>query len=264
MKKRYLLITLLSTLGLVAEPVLYEGFRSDANPELGRTGWLSSWHPFAGEIALQTHGLGLSGLQGQPGALQLKKKGEGLAQINVDVEGSYYGGFRFRVGKVKRDGVLGLLIAKPNLEELSPKTANISVLAKGWRSDHGVLLSMRKRAKVEEGSPIEAQQPYLVLFKVENEFASSQRIRSWILNEQQVIYFANRSFDEALLNEASLGSEPSSVMQRNELVPRRGTDLSLRRGDVVTCVAKFTPKAVFDEIRISVNSLAEAAGLKGN
>lgn len=261
MKAYLLLIALLAT-GLTAEPVLYEGFRADGDPDVGRTGWMTGWHRLQGEVVLQEYGLGLPGLQGNQGALQLTKQGEGVVQIDAAVEGTYYGGFRIRVAELKEDSLLALVFAKPDLEGLTPNTAYTSIVVKGWRHDLGAVISEGKLAKSEAGIPIESKQVYLVLFKVENEESGPRSIQSWILNEQQQAYFNHLSFAEAELSAASLGAEASAVMQHVKLEPKKSTNLSLSRGDVVACMAKFTTKAVFDEIRVSKVSLKEAAGSK--
>lgn len=240
---------------------LYEGFNSDAPAAEERLGFMTGWHRMVGEVGVVSDSLSLSGFTESAGAIRLKKKGEALAQISANVGDTYYGSFRFRSARLNQDSIIALLLAKPDLEELTPKSANLSILAKGWRSEHGALLSEGKLAKTTEGVPIEAQTTYLVLFKVVDGKPSQRSVESWILNVDQAEHFAKSAFKETELNAAPLGVEAGAVMQRTQLKPKSSARLALRPGDVIACVAKFTPDVLFDEIRISSKSLREAAGV---
>ena len=261
--KKVIPLLLLSLAPLVAEPVLYEGF-SSTGAAAGRTGWLTEWHRLQGEVGSIPDSIGIPGLEGSKGALLLEKKGEALAQVGVDVKGTFYGSFRVRTAELKNDSLLGLVFAKPNLEELTPKTATFSLLVKGWRMDHALLLSDGKVEKTSEGVPMEAKQAYVVLFKVENPASGPSSLTMWMLNPDQVLHFANRSLSEAVLNNVALGAESGAVMQRLTIEAKNNVKLELSKGDVVACMAKFNPKAVFDEIRLSKVSLAAALGLNNN
>ena len=261
--KKILPTLLLALTPLVAEPVLYEGF-SPSGEGTERIGWQSDWHRLQGEVGSIPDSIGIPGLSGSKGALLLQKKGEALAQVNVDVKGTFYGSFRLRTADLKNDSLLGVVFAKPDLDELTPKTATFSLLVKGWRLDHAVLLSGGKVEKTGEGVPMEAKQAYLVLFKVENPASGPSTLTMWLVNPDQVLHFANRSLTESALNSVPLGADSGAVMQRLSLKAKNNVKLELSKGDVVACMAKFNPKAVFDEIRLSTTSLEEAAGLNAN
>lgn len=253
--KKTLGFLFLTVLQLCSASVLYEGFHPDKS---SRTGWSSGWHRQAGEVAHTEHSLNLPGLKSDPGALMLTQKGEALAQHKVSCEGTYYGAFRARAAVLKRDSLIGLLLARPDLEKLTPKTANIAFLLKGWRLDYGAVICAGKTVKASAGVPMQAKETYLVLFKVENE-KSARSVRMWILNRGQVINHLKHSFSEEVLNTAALSDVAGGVMQRLYLEPKKHAVLGVSAGSVVACVAKFSPKVVFDEIRISEVSLEDAA-----
>lgn len=241
----------LLTLPLYAGLSVYDGFSDDSM----RQGWSSSWHRQQGAVSVYSESVAFPGLPETPGALLLEKKGEAIAKLGVAVEGEYFGGFRFRVAELKNDSLLALVIGSIPPGEITPKNAKLSFVAKGWRRDHGLLLLDGKTAKIESGVPIEANVPYQVLFQIGEKGA-----QMWILNAPQVAYFAQKGFDGKTLNQAPLGKSPASVMQRIAATPKPGSSLDLTREDFVACMAKFNPKAAFDEIRISTHSLAEALG----
>jgi len=264
MKKKILPFLLFSLINaLPAQPVLYEGFNAKGPDSGNRTGFLTNWHMHAGEVGAVNDGLGFPGFSGEPGALLLQKKGEALAQIGIDLTGTFYGSFRLRTANLSKDSILGLVFAKPDLADLSPKTGKLSLLVKGWRSEHGVVISNRKSEKTEMGAPIEAREAYLVLFKVENPDQGRSTAEMWILNPAQSAYFGARGLDEGLLNQAELGTGESAVMQRLKLEAKKNMKIEFAKGDLLLCAAKFNPKVVFDEIGLSKKSLVEAAGWNG-
>ncbi len=260
--KKIISLFILAAAQLSAAPALYEGFNAEGIDAGERTGFLSAWHRLQGEVGASPYGLGLEGLSGEPGALILEKKGEALAQVAVDVKGDYFGSFRVRTAELRPDSLLALVFARPDLEELNPKTGTLSLLVTGWRYDHAVIISKGKAEKPGDGVAIEAKQIYLVLFKVKNPGSGPSKATMWILNQAQAEYFAANSLTEDALNSASLGAGESAVMQRISLSAKPGTKLELSKGDVIACMAKFNPKAAFDEIRLSKASLADAAGVK--
>ena len=215
--KRILTLFLCALSQLLAGPILYEGFHPEDEDAESRSGWMTGWHRLAGEVGSLQDSLGVPGLTGTKGALLLEEKGEALAQVGVDVSGTFYGSFRIRTAELKKDSLLGLVFAKPDLEELNPKTGTISLIVKGWRMDHGLIISNGKAAKGGEGAPIEAKQTYVVLFKVENPESGPSSVQMWILNKDQMLYHANRDVTDAALNRAALGSLEGGVMQRLQL-----------------------------------------------
>ena len=260
--KKVVSFLMLALTPLAAEPVLYEGFNTSRQGL--RTGWSTEWHRLAGEVGSIPDSVGIPGLDGSKGALLLQQRGEALAQVDVDVRGDFYGSFRVRTAELKNDSLLALVFAKPDMEELTPKTATISLLAKGWRMEHAALLADGTIAKNGQGVPIQAKQAYLVLFEVQNPSSGPSAMTMWILNPDQVIHFANRSLTPADLNSAPLGVSAGAVMQRVSIEAANDAKLELSKGDVVACMAKYNPKAAFDEIRLSKTSLADSAGFKLN
>jgi N-acetylglucosamine-6-sulfatase len=259
--KKIVSLFIFASVHAFAGPVLYEGFHSGGVDAGARTGFHEAWHRFQGEVGAASDSLGLAGLSEEPGALILEKKGEALAQVAVDVKGNYFGSFRVRTAEAKNDSLLALVFARPDLKALSPKSAKLSLFVKGWRFDHGVVVSDQKMGKNGEGVAIEADQTYLVLFEVENPSSGASRATMWILNQAQAEYFAQNSLTANALNQAPLGAGESAVMQRVSLDAKPGVKLELSRGDIVACMAKFNPKTSFDEIRLSKTSLADAAGV---
>jgi hypothetical protein len=259
--KKLLSLSLLSIVSstLLASPVIYEGFNPTAG-EQERVGWLTSWHRLAGDVAAVPNSIGIAGLPGSAGALMLTAKGEALAQISADVDGTYYGAFRFRIADIKNDSVIGLLIAAPDLAELTPQTAHLSLLVKGWRNETGSIRSGGQKAQTVEGIALEAGEAYQVIFKVENE-PSARSVSMWIMNEKQTRHFVGRTVDEAVLNSAELSGNDGAIVQRLHFKPRKTVKLNLSKGDVIACVAKFSAKTIFDEIRISTLSLEDALGV---
>ena len=111
--KKILPLIILLTAPLSSKPLLYEGFNAKGLDAGGREGFMTAWHRHAGEVGSIKHGLGLPGFSGENGALLLEKKGEALAQVAVDVTGTYYGSFRLRTAKLSKDSILGLVFAGP-------------------------------------------------------------------------------------------------------------------------------------------------------
>jgi len=257
-----IIITSLSLFQVVAASQIHEGFNvEDAAAENERRGFMTSWHRLAGEVGISRDSLVLPNLKHSGGALTLSERGEALAQLDADMSGTYYGSFRVRTSRLNQDTIIGLLLAPPDLEELTPRSSSVSILVKRWRDDLGVIQSDGRTAQTTEGAPIRENETYLVLFKVQDGGAGQRSVESWVLNPDQVAHFTENDFSEAALNAAKLGRDADAVMQRTRLNPKRDTRLALRRGDVVACVAKFNPRTQFDEINITTTSLREAAGV---
>ena len=243
---------------LFSAVTLYEGFDSKES----ETGWLTGWHRLAGEVGTSELDLSLQGLESSGGALDLTKKGEAIAQHNISMPSHYYGSFRVQAKELKNDTVLGLLLSRPMNSELGPKTATLSFLAKGWRSEFGTLLVGGRPIKVTEGFPIQAGKTYLIAFQITNT-ADNQSIRMWILNEDQAEHYGEkRKFKYRILNKAPLSQSAEGVMQRVHYQSDKKQAIQLRSGDVVACISKFCPKALFDEIKLSELSLNDAVGVK--
>jgi hypothetical protein len=257
MKKLSLLLSIFA-LPLSATPIIYEGFSVDST-ETARQGWATGWHPLHGEVGISAESIGIAGLPAEAGALLLTKKGEAIAKLDQNLKGTYYGAYRFSAEELKSDSLLALSFGSVQPEELTPKTAALSFVAKGWRRERGLVLVNGKAAKIEAGVPIEAKVAYQVLFKVGNA-GTKRQVEMWILNAAQVGYFSQKELSAVALNAAPLGKEASSVLQRVSVSPVGGSRLHLTKDDFAVCSAKFNPKTAFDEIRISTQSLADALG----
>jgi hypothetical protein len=206
--------------------------------------------------------LDFEGLESNGGALQLLKKGEALAQHRVGVSEDYYGSFRLRVGELTNNSVIGLLLSSPMSEGLTPKTALLSFLPKAWQSEYGVLLVNGRPVKLLEGEAMATNQSYLVVFQVINAKGADRSVSMWILNEAQVAKRTGPDWTSANLNRAPLSKSAEGVLQRVQHPVKKSDNLTISKGDVVACVAKYCPNAIFDEIRVSTSSLQAAVGSK--
>lgn len=255
MKIPYMLLLL--TVGhLCATSSIYESFSTEQNRTAS---WLTDWHRLQGTLTNIPESLKIKGLQSKGGALQLLKKGEALAQHRIMIDGSYFGSYRVQASKIKADTILGLLLSRPMREGLTPKTASIGFLAKGWKTDLGVLLVDGVPVKVLEGIGLSIDQTYLVVFHVVNE-GTQKAVTMWILNESQASYFASNKVTPAILNAAPLSRDAGGVLQRVRHQKKKDPNLTIFKGDIVACVAKYCPDATFDEIRIVSGSLKEGIG----
>lgn len=160
--------------------------------------------------------------------------------------------------------MIGLMFSLPNADPMNPKTSLVSFLASRWNSELGAVLVGGKPVKVEQGTGISEKETALVLWKIDNlpepGKKTDQVIQMWILSEAQATHFASGGMKEKALKTAKVGEKPEQVMQYLK-VPTPGSRLTLVKGLVISCFSVGVPKADFDEIRISRDSLADAAGL---
>lgn len=259
---------------LMAAPGLYEGFDmgatatpigSDATRS-GATsqGWLSDWHLREGSSRILAEDLTLPGLESVPGLASSTGKTVAMRQMAETFTGNVYGSFRVRGSRLNPKSMIGLMFSLPNAEPMNPKTSLVSFLASRWNSELGAVLVGGKPTTVEQGTGISEKETALVLWKIENlpepGKKSDQVIQMWILNEAQATQFASGGMKEKALEKAKVGEKPDQVMQYLK-VPTRGSRLTLVKGLVISCFSTGVPKADFDEIRISRESLADAAGV---
>jgi N-sulfoglucosamine sulfohydrolase len=260
----------------MAAPGLYEGFDMAASQvELGSgkarsgqtsRGWLSDWHLKEGTSKVLADNLALAGLESVSGLTSSKAKTVAMRQLAETFTGDVYGSFRVRASRLNPNSMMGLMFSLPNAEPMNPKTSLISFLATRWGEELGAVLIGGKPVKVEQGSGLRPKETTLVLWKVDNlpepGEKTDQVVQMWVLNETQVAHFASGGMDEKALAKAKPGTRPDQVMQSLR-VATRGSRLTLVKGLVVSCFSTGVPKADFDEIRISRESLADAAGVGG-
>lgn len=274
MKTRLYWLLLLAT-PLMGTPALYEGFDMKSLPipigsgtgKAGQTsqGWLSDWHLKDGAARVLADDLTLTGLESVKGLSASKGKTVAMRQMAETFTGEVYGSFRVRGTKLKPNSMLGLMFSLPDAEPMNPKTSLLSFLAARWGADLGGIVVGGKPVRVDQGAPLRPGQTALVLWKIDNlpepGQKSDQVIQMWILNEAQVAHFSDKGMPEKALKNAVTGEKPEQVMQVVR-ASTRGSRLTLVKGLVVSCFTAEVPKADFDEIRISRESLADAAGVR--
>lgn len=266
------------TLALQADtPLLYEGFDmgGDSGSAVGSegtfagrssAGWMSSWVIKKGASTYQTGDLAMPGLLSKPGLVSNTAASVVMRQLGESCAGIVFGSFRVQASQLKEDSIMALLFSVPQKGEyeVNVKTAMFGFIATRWASPLGAISVGGKVFKVPEGEPIQAGNDYLVLWKITNMPKAGERrdmeIRLWVLNREQVAYFAREGFSEKLLNSASSGRDTTQVLQTLSLT-LQDSKVTLVKGLVVSCFSYQVPDARFDEIRISQKSLADAAGL---
>ena len=262
---------------LLASPAVYEGFDMDTLPaqlgtddgRFGATsqGWLSDWHIKEGNSRVLRDDLAIAGLHSANGLVSSRGKAVVMRQLDESFSGDVYGSFRVRGGQLNPNSMLGLLIGLPDADPVTPRTSFISFLAARWGSELGAILVAGRPAQVQSGAALEVNQTALVLWKIDNLAELGKRthpvIQMWILNEEQASHFAASGMLEKDLKAAKSGSKPDQVMQYAR-VELRDSKLTLVKGLIVSCFSNGAGKADFDEIRISRDSLADAAGVLQN
>ncbi|MEX0324567.1 MAG: sulfatase [Puniceicoccaceae bacterium] len=262
------------TTPLMSAPALYEGFDMASSPaplasagaRSGTTsqGWLSDWILKEGTSRILAQDLSLAGLESTSGLVSSKAKTVAMRQMGETFTGDAYGSFRVRGSKLNPNSMMGLMFSLPSADPLNPKTSLLSFLASRWGDDLGAIVFGGKPVKVEKGAELREKETALVLWKIDNLPEAGKKadllIQMWILNEEQVAHFAAEGMNEKALKKAKGGRKPDQVMQYLK-VPVRGSKFTLLKGLVVSCFSTGVPKADFDEIRLSSESLADAAGV---
>ena len=236
-------------------------------------GWNSTWQVTAGKPFVEVSDLEIKGFDSVGGSLEVRGErkpnsiGQGVAmrQITESFIGDVYGSFRFNAKALKIESALGLLLSVPGQNPLNLTTAIFTFCPKRWGSEYGMMAAGKARVtKSEEGAPCVPNSTYLVVWQLENlpKLGNRQPIilNMWVLDEDQASHFASKDFSESALRLAELGSEPEQVGQyvREEI---KNSKRGLFGGMIVSCFSVGMPKVTFDEIRISQDSLADAAGL---
>lgn len=236
--------------------IVYEGFCHGGVTETARVGWLTNWRQGEGEVRHIGNDLKYDSLQSCAGAIQLKgPKVTVASQLDVPLLGTTYGTARVQTGQLKSDSVVAITMAGPETEDVVPKNSNISLILKGWRQELGTISRRNVKSETVGGSPMQSNSEYMVLWKMEQ----PKLLTMWILSEEQVNQFTKLGLSTDLLDNAELGTAPDNVMQR--VTAKLSRKLDIDRGYLLSCFTLACPGTIFDEIRISDSSLAEAAGL---
>jgi len=245
---------------LPAEPLLYDGFGLNAESSMSRSGWVNDWGVFEGS-ALQDKGdLSIAGFDSAEGLIALERDTVTLCQLGAGFEGTVYGSFRFSCKKLSDDSMIGIAFFEPDVTTPRPDLARLALLVKGWRSDLGALSALGSKLAVE-GVPIEVSETYLVLFKLVEQVGREGSMTFWLCNRKQAEHFASVLIDETLLNQADLGSEAEQISQRRRMNIKASKTPIIPDGAVLSLLSRFGSEVTFDEIRISDQSLSQAAGL---
>lgn len=274
---------LLSNANLLAE--LYEGFDFAGKKDLslgqegsygGQTssGWMSAWQVGSGDAVVSKKDIQFEGLSSTGGSLVLKgqrknqnffAKGFAIRQTDTAYEGNVYGSFRVIPGFMTEDTVISMIFSLPNTAEMSVKNGLFAISPKRWGGELGMIGAKGKTYKAVDGVPCIKGEPYLVIWKMSGlpttGSVSNVSLAYWVLNADQVAYFATNGFDSKYLNLAEPGPLKNNVCQfgRKDL---KDTKRSLYKGIVLTPFIFNTTKVTFDEIRISTKGIKDAVGLK--
>jgi N-sulfoglucosamine sulfohydrolase len=228
------------------------------------TGWLSDWHLKEGASRVVSEDLELKALSSSSGLTISKGKTVVMRQMAETFTGTAYGSFRVRASKLNPNSMMGLMIGLPNAEPMRPSTSFITFLVTRWASELGGLVIGGKPFKVDGGVGIQEAETALVLWRMKNlpepGKKADQRIDMWILSAEQAAFHTAAGMQEQALEKAKAGRLPNQVLQ-SVSVELDGSQLTLVKGLVVSCFSTGVPKAAFDEIRISKESLADAAGV---
>ena len=264
---------------------IYEGFDMSApsGSSLGNidttlsgessTGWHSSWQTAKGKAMFIKDDLAISGYASTPGAIIIKGErkeksiGQGIAirQIDSDYTGEVYGSFRFSSGNLIKDAVLGILFSIPSTEAPTPRNSLFAFCPKRWGSPYGLLSAGQSRtSKIENGIECYPDETYLLIWKLENLPLAGKRasigLKMWILDNRQATYFAENGLTEKKLQAAEIGSDPSHISQRAES-SLANSKRGIFKGLILSCFSSGLARVSYDEIRVSKESLATAAGL---
>ena len=264
---------------------LYEGFDFDAkkNESLGLTktlsgatsyGWTNGWKLGSGRALFSIEDISFDQLESTGGSVVIKGEkrnanffGKGFAtrQTNVAYEGEIYGSFRIVPGFMTEDTVVGMVFSLPNVAEMSVRNGLFAICPKRWGGPLGMVGAKGKTYKVVEGNPCLKGREYLVIWKMVDlpkmGDAADVSIEFWVLNTEQVDYFASKQFEDKFLSLAEPGDLKNQVSQygRKDL---KDTKRSLYKGIVMTPFVFNTNNVKFDEIKISTKGIKDAVGLK--
>lgn len=264
---------------------LYEGFDFSTKKEisLGKegayggetsTGWASTWQVGSGDAVVSKKDIKFKGLTSSGGSAIFKgerknqnfiAKGFAIRQTNTAYEGEVYGSFRIVPGFMTENTVVGMIFSIANVEEMSVRNGLFAICPKRYGSELGMIGAKGKTYKAVDGVPCVKGKEYLVVWKMSELPAAGESadvsLSYWVLDADQVAYFASKGFEAKLFNLAEPGSLKNNVSQfgRKDV---KGTKRSLYKGIVLTPFVFNTTNVAFDEIRISTKGIKDAVGLK--
>jgi hypothetical protein len=278
MRKTLVLTLLAGALPLIGAPAIVESFDMPANPPATvgsdgayagteSKGWLSTWVPKQGSAMYRKLDLSFPELESSGGSIRLANNSTMVRQIDESYTGTVYGSYRVRMPKIGKNAIVALHFGLPNVEDMTSKTSLASIMVKGWASPLGGLSCQGKIIPAKTGEGISPGEDVLVLYKIKGLPKPGKKsdlvFNMWILNADQVAHFAANGFNEKALLKAKTGMGADRVLQ-NEKISVRGAKATLVKGLVVAAMVKWAGNVTFDEIRLSTESLAEAAGLKAS
>lgn len=263
---------------------LYEGFDFSGKKGLslgndgsygGETssGWMSAWQVGSGDAVISKKDIQFPSLHSTGGSAIIKgdrkndnffAKGYAIRQTDEAFEGDIYGSFRLVPGFMTEDTVVAMIFALPNTSDMSLRNGLFAISPKRWGGELGMIGAKGKTYKAVDGVPCVKGEKYLVLWKMSQlpvvGNISDVSLSYWVLNAEQVEYFASKDFDIKFLNLAEPGALKSNVCQfgRKDL---KETKRSLYKGIVLVPFVYNTTNVSFDEIRISSNGIKDAVGL---
>ena len=263
---------------------LYEGF--DFNEKKGlslgndgsyggetSSGWMSAWQVGSGDAVISKKDIQFLGLHSTGGSALIKgerkndkffAKGFAIRQTDEAYVGDIYGSFRLVPGFMTEDTVVAMIFALPNTSDMSIRNGLFAISPKRWGGKLGMIGAKGKTYKAVEGVPCAKGEKYLVLWKMSQLPAigniSNVSLSYWVLNTEQVEYFASKGFESKYLNLAEPGALKNNVCQfgRKDL---KETKRSLYKGIVLVPFVYNTTNVSFDEIRISSKGIKDAVGL---
>lgn len=250
---------------LRAEPLVYDGF-ADGNDEAeGRLGLADDWLVTEGKPYTVTDDLAIGGLDSLGGAMGLLVDSAAINVVEVSAIGDVYGSFRVKVSRHTEDSMIGMQIMDPGASDYRLENALVALLIKGYRRPYSSIVVSGKKSQAEEGTPIVPDATSLVLFQIENSSMSENgKITMWVSSEEQVASLISNGFSREYLNHTELGPDPDQLSQRISAEIPKEEGAIFQSGVVVALVSRYGAKCSFDEIRISSESLADAAGAAGN
>lgn len=263
---------------------LYEGFDLNAkkNDPLGlkrtlggatSTGWMSTWQVGSGKALFSPEDISFQKLKSTGGSVIIKGekrnakvfgKGYATRQTKVAYEGEVYGSFRLIPGFMVEQSVVGMVFGV-GAGEVNVRNGLFAICPKRFGGPLGMVGAKGKTYKVVQGDPCVKGEEYLIIWKMKDlpkmGDTADVSIRYWVLNADQVNYFASKGFEEKYFNLAEPGSGENQISQygRKDL---KDTKRSLYKGIVMTPFVFQTNNVHFDEIRISTKGIKDAVGLK--
>ena len=263
---------------------LYEGFDflGQKGLSLGKNGsyegetsvgWQSTWQVGTGDAVVSKKDIQFPSLKSKGGCMLIKgerkndnffAKGFAIRQTNKAYVGDIYGSFRIIPGFITEETVISMVFALPNTADMSVRNGLFAISPKRWGGELGMVGAKGKTYKAVDGVPCLKGEKYLVIWKMSNLPAlgemSDVSLKYWVLNNEQVRYFASKGFDSKSLNLAEPGALEYNVCQfgRKDL---KETKRSLYKGILLVPFVYNTTNVTFDEIRISTKGIKDAVGL---